>query len=273
MNTTQKKSFYEFMEQLSAKWWLYLFLVLCVFIPPYTARGFSTFSEIVSLVKYVADYLIDKKLVLVPYMPIFHIVFILLFVLLVIYRNKFGRLFSLVAGFHFIFILSLQAIAVTEKYGLVFYPNAFVLISLIPLGWFWEARIRKIDFSFRKLPLKYYWVVLVAIFSFWNPDEFGNYSPILLLTSTSPIAFCMSITIYLAALSLLYPNVNLPFFRISSFITILVGIIVIGMGFFMEDRIEGIYWSFLHTPMLVTAVYCFILGFQTWECQPKNSNE
>ncbi len=270
MNKTQKKSFYELIELLTTKWWLYLFLFLCVFIPPYTSRGFSTFSELVAVVKYVAYYLIDKKLVLVPYMPIFHIVFILLFVLLVVYRNKFGRLFSLVAGFHIMFILSLQTVAVTEKYGFIFYPNAFILFSLIWLGWFWEAVTRKTEFSFRRLPLKYYWVVPVVIFSFWNPDELGNYSPILLLTSTSPIAFCMSITIYLAALSLLYPNVNLPLFRISSFIAILTGIISIGMGFFMDDRNEGIYWSFLHTPMLVTAVYCFILGFQIWEGQPKN---
>lgn len=265
MEKSNKKFSYENFERLTTYWWFYVILFVGVFIPPYTAKGFSTLSEIIPLVKYASEFIISKKLVLVPYMPAFHLVFFLSFVLLLIFANKFGRIFSIIAGIQLALIVYLQTFAVTEDYGLVFYPNAFVILSLIALGWFWEAWIRKTDFNFYRLPLKYYWVIPLAIFAFWNPDEIGNYSPSLLLTSTSPIAFCMTITIYLAALSLLYPKVNLPLFRISSYFTIIVGITTVLIGVFMEDRIEGMYWSFLHTPMLITAVYCFILGFKTTE--------
>ncbi|NIW48958.1 MAG: hypothetical protein GWN14_24030 [candidate division Zixibacteria bacterium] len=151
----------------------------------------------------------------------------------------------------------------TEKFGLVFYPNSFILISLISLSWFWEAIVRKTDYSFKRQPPKVFWFAgIVAFFSFWNPDKLGVLSPISLVTSTSPIAFCMITPIYLSLYTLFYPDINLPLFRITSFIGILVAIIGIGMGFFMEDRLEGHYWSILHFPMLVTTVYCFLLGIR-----------
>lgn len=255
--------FYQAAENLTTKWWFYAFLVLCVFIPPYTQHGFSSFSDLVETVAYVADFLIENKLVLVPYMPLFHLVLVLLFALLFIHGNKFGRIFSIVAGIHFIFITFLQGGAITQKYGLVFYPNVFLEFSLISAGWFWEAKVRKTDYTFKNKAPQVYWFAGIAVFfSFWNPDKLGILSPMSLITSTSPIAFCMVTPIYLSMLSLLYPDVNVPLFRITSFIAILVSIISIGMGFFMENRSEGIYWSVLHSPMLITTVYCFVLGFQ-----------
>jgi hypothetical protein len=263
MRNIKERDFYQFAENLTTKWWFYAFLVLCVFIPPYTQNGFSSFAALVETVAYVADFLIENKLVLVPYMPIFHLCFLLLFGLLFIYGNRFGRTFSIVAGFHFVFITFLQGGAVTQKYGMVFYPNAFLEISLISFGWFWEAKIRKTDYSFKRKAPTYYWFAgIVMVFSFWNPDKLGTLSPLSLLTSTSPIAFCMITPIYLSLLSLLYPDINIPFFRTASFVAILVSLITIGMGFFMDNRSEGLYWSIIHSPMLITSVYCFLLGFQ-----------
>jgi len=263
MKNKKGTDFYHMAENLTTKWWFYAFLVLGVFIPPYTQHGFSSFSDLVETVAYVADFLIENKLVLVPYMPLFHLAFVLLFSLLFIFGNKFGRIFSIAVGINFVFITFLQGGAITQKYGVVFYPNAFLEISLISVGWFWEAKIRKMDFTFKNKAPQVYWLAgIVAFFSFWNPDKLGVLSPMSLITSTSPIAFCMVTPIYLGILSLFYPDVNVPLFRITSFIAILVSIISIGMGFFMEDRSEGIYWSVLHSPMLITTVYCFLLGFK-----------
>lgn len=255
---------YQKADSLTKERWFYAVLFLCVFIPPYTQYGFSSFKDLVEIVSYVADFLIENKLALVPYMPLFHAGLLLLLISLFVFRNKFGQLFSFVVGVHFVFVTFLQGGASTDKYGLVLYPNSFLLFSLVSGSWFWEASVRKTNFSFKRQPAKLFWFAgLVAFFSFWNPDKLGALSPLSLITSTSPIAYCMITPIYLSIYLLFYPDINLPLFRITSFIGILVAVIVIGMGFFMENRLEGYYWSLLHSPMLVTTVYCFLLGIRT----------
>jgi hypothetical protein len=248
------------MEAVTRKWWLYAIILLLSFIPPWSSQSFHGLADSPQLVKYVSEFIIAKKLVLVPLMPYFHVVMLLLFAALYVWGNRFGRAFSLVVGLHFLWILYMQGGAITDRYGLVFYPNAFILILLVSLGWFWEAVVRRTDFTFRPLPPSRYLVVAAAVFSFWNPDQVGNYSPLQFLTSTSPIAFCMSSTIYLALLCALYPRVNLPMFRVTSFISILIGIVAVGMGFFMDDPTQGRHWSLVHLPMVAASVYCFALG-------------
>ena len=254
--------FYISMETLTRKWWLYAIIFLLCLIPPWSSGSYHGFAELTQLVKYVAEFLIAKKLVLVPLMPYFHVAMLLLFASLFVWGNRFGRVFSLIAGLHFLWILYMQTGAITDKYGLVFYPNAFILIFLISLGWFWEAIVRRTDFTFKPIPPQRYLIVAAAVFSFWNPDKVGNYSLLQLMTSTSPIAYCMISTIYLAILCVLYPRINLPFFRITSFISIVIGIVTVGIGFSFDDPTIGRHWSLLHTPMVAVSVYCFVLGLK-----------
>jgi hypothetical protein len=257
-----KATLYDSLETLTGKWWFYGLLFLASFIPPWSSHKVHSFSELKQLVEYIAEFLIAKKLVLVPYMPYFHLAMLLLFGALFIWKNRFGKAFSIITGLHFLVILYMQTGAITDKYGLVFYPNAFIMMFAIALGWIWESSIRKIDFRFKTLQPRHYLLVAAAIFSFWNPDRAGDYRLVLFMTSTSPIAFCMITTIYLAMLSILYPRVNLPLFRISSFISILIGIVTLVMGFFMEPLERGRYWSLLHTPMVAVAVYSFVLSLR-----------
>jgi len=245
---------YLFMDTLTKKWWLYLIFVLIVFIPPLTATGFASIDEIVPLVRYVADILVINKEKFVSLMPIAHIAVALLFFLLVIFRNKLGRVFSIIVGLHMIFLMCLQAGAITPTYGWVIYPNGIILFLFIALVWIWEALVRKTDFSFNKFSLKHIWLIVFALFVFWNPDKMGTYHLSLFLTSTSPIAFCMMSTIYIAALCILYPKVNMPLLRIMSFL------VAISLGFFFENKSEGLYWSFLHLPMFIISAYGFWLG-------------
>ena len=72
----------------------------------------------------------------------------------------------------------------------------------------------------------------------------------------------MITTIYLAMMCVLYPRVNLPLFRISSYISILIGIVTLGMGFFMDSPARGRYWTLLHTPLVGVAVYSYVLSLK-----------
>lgn len=256
------------LEHLTRQWWFYGLIFLASFIPPFGSTKVESFQELIQLISYVADFLVAKKLVLVPFMPIFHGAMLALFGALLIWRNRFGKAFSILVGFHFLVILLMQAGAITEEYGLVFYPNASLMFLAIAAGWFWEASIRKNDYTFKPLPPVQYLVVAAAIFSFWNPDRAGDYRLILFLTSTSPIAFCMITTIYLALLCSIYPRVNLPLFRIASYISILIATVTIGMGFFMDPPVRGRHWSLMHVPMLAVALYSLILGLRKPPLQP-----
>ena len=258
---------YNLLEVLTRKWWFYGLIFLTCFIPPWSSYKVQSFSELKQLVEYIAEFLIAKKLVLVPYMPYFHLAMLLTFGALFIWKNRFGKAFSVITGLHFLVILYMQTGAITDRYGLVFYPNAFIMMFSMVLGWIWEAFIRKIDFSFKQIQPRHYLLITAAIFSFWNPDRAGDYRLILFMTSTSPIAFCMITTIYLALMCVLYPRVNLPLFRVSSYISILIGIITLVMGFFMDPPARGKYWSLLHTPMVGVAVYCFVLSLKKLEPQ------
>jgi hypothetical protein len=251
---------YLFMDALTKKWWLYLIFVLVVFIPPLTSVGFAAISDIVPLVRYVADILVINKEKFVSLMPVSHFAIVLLFILLAIFMNKLGRVFSIIVGAHMIFLMCLQAGAITQKYGWVVYPNGIILFSIIALVWIWEALVRRTDFSFNKLSVKHVWLLVFALFAFWNPDKMGDFRLSLFLTSTSPIAFCMMSTIYITILCLLYPKVNMPLLRIMSFIVILVSLVAISLGFFFENKNEGMYWSFLHLPMFIISGYGFWLG-------------
>ena len=255
-------SSYGFMDRLSKQWWLYLVFTIIVFTPPLTSTGFASITEIEPLAMYVSEILIHNREILTPYMPIFHIGVIIFLSLLVILGNRFGRVFSVIVGIQILFLMFLQASAVTPKFGWVIYTNGFILISLMAFIWFWEGIIRKTDFTFRKLTLKDSWIVLFALFAFWNPGELGNYSLELFLISTSPIALCMMMTIYLSLLCILYPRINIPMFRITSFIVILMSLVAISLGFFFEIKSEGIYWIFLHLPLLIISVYGFQLGIR-----------
>jgi len=272
----KQSNLYVSLEVLTRKWWFYGLIFLTCFIPPWSSYKVQSFSELKQLVEYIAEFLIAKKLVLVPYMPYFHLAMLLIFGALFIWKNRFGKAFSVITGLHFLVILYMQTGAITDKYGLVFYPNAFIMMFSMALGWIWESFIRKIDFSFKKIQPRHYLLIAAAVFSFWNPDRAGDYRLILFMTSTSPIAFCMITTIYLALMCVLYPRVNLPLFRISSYISILIGIVTLGMGFFMDPPARGRYWTLLHTPMVGVAVYSFVLSLkkiipQTLPEQPEMS--
>ncbi len=70
---------YDSLVTLTGKWWLYGLLFLAVFIPPWSSTTISSFAELKQLVEYIAEFLIAKKLVLVPYMPFFHLAMLLWF--------------------------------------------------------------------------------------------------------------------------------------------------------------------------------------------------
>lgn len=268
MTNKRSQISYETMERLTRKWWFYLLLVVVpVIIPPIASNGFVPINELGNFVRDFVQTSLIKKSSYLPLMPVLHIAVLILIFFIVRSGNRFRRGISIIIGLHFIALAYFQTIAVSEKYGLSIISVGLILFLAVAFFWFWEASVGKTDFTFRKLPLRNYWVIPIAVFNFWDPDIPWDFDPMFFITSTSPIAICMMTTIYLAILNLLFPRINFPLFRVLSFVGILLAVFTLLGAFFMDVR-EGSYWIFLHTPMLIISLYSFRRGLRFIETEP-----
>jgi len=220
----------ERLERATRKWWFYLILVALLFLAPSysSATGFITGEKIGEVVAEVLTYSLKPYK---PFMPLLHIIVILFIAAVLVYGNRFGKIFTAFVGVNYLFIAFLQNTAVTERYGLGIITVNIIWFSLIGLLWLRDVKIRKTNYTFSRQPVWRYWVVPFAVLTFWSPDKPWDFNPIYLLTSDSPLAFCLITPTYLSIFYLLYLKVNLPALRVTSFIGTLLGISNIGIGF------------------------------------------
>jgi len=248
------------LEWITRKWWLYLLLfALLFFIPPYSSATGLIMNERSSEV--VVEVLTQSLRPYKPFMPFLHIIVILFIATVLVYGNRVGKFFTAFVGINYLLIAFLQNIAITEKYGLGIITVNLIWFSLISLLWLRDVKVRKTDYTFRKQPLWKYWVVPFAVLAFWSPDKPWDFNLIYLLTSDAPLAFCLMTPVYLSIFYLLYPRINLPALRVTSFIGIMLGIFNIGIGFMIWGS-EGLYHGFIHVPLLALSLCCFILSIK-----------
>ncbi len=257
------------LESLSRRAWFYLLIGLgpaC--IPPLTSSGLGYVRHLNEFIAHVSETMLASKTRYDPYLPALHVGFVLLVILLVVLRDRMARLFSLVAGIHFLFMLWVQAIAWTPRYGLVILPEPALWYLITALVWFWEAGRPQTRYTFRAVKPTTLWLIPLAVLAFWDPEQAGNYDPRLFLTSYSPTAFCMMVPIYLTVLRFQYPDVNLPLFRITAFMGIVLGVVSLGITFF-QPITESPHWLLIHSPLLAISIHCFLLGIKQ---KPPGSN-
>jgi len=132
-----------------------------------------------------------------PFMPFLHIIIILFIAAVLVYGNKFGEIFTALVDVNYL-LIAFQNIAVTERYRVGVIPVNIIWFSLIGLLWLWDVKIGKTEYIFQRQPLWRYWVVPLAVLAFWSPDRPWDFNPIYLLTSDSPLAFCLATPIYLS---------------------------------------------------------------------------
>jgi hypothetical protein len=253
---------YRKLEYATRKWWFYLLLIaIPALIPNITASGLIPWREILPFGHHMSDTLIARRAAIEPLMPVLHVLMALLVIALLYLGNRFAAGFSVIVGIHFLFVTFIQNAAMTERYGFSIVTCAFIWFLLIAVGWAWEARAHFTDFTLRQIPKSSYWVIPMAVFAYWDPDTAWQFDPSLLLTSTSPSAFCMITPIYLAVLILYFPRVNLPLFRVMSFIGLIITVFIAYTAVIREPS-EGIYWMVLHLPMLCICLYCFVIGLR-----------
>lgn len=255
-------------DALSAKPWYYLGLFLLLLLPPFAAGGFRWWSvpgeATVDFLGSITEAMFAYTDQFLAYMPWLHLLFVLQLAGLLIWRARFSRLFSILAGLNFALITYLQTMVFTEQYGFFLSTNFFFVFSLVLLLWFWEAYVRRTRFTFRMPALPNLWMPALALFAFWNPETVLDLDPRFLVTSNSVITFCHMVPIYLVILHFQLPQVNWLLYRTMSFLGILMIPIILAVGLHLGGM-AGMDWILLHSPLLVIPPYCFV---RSWRLGP-----
>lgn len=213
------------LESITRKWWFFLlFILMNCFLPPYVSKGFE-WSEIGIITGTIlSNSLVNSYTALYP---IFKIIPVMLAASIIFLRNRVTRLFSLYAAITYVLFAFLQSIAVTEEYGLGIITVNVVMFGIVAAFWFWGALAKRNDFTPQKWSACKYWVIPLAVLAFWyplNPDTMmPDFNLIYLLANVAGLAFCLMTPVYLAILTLFYPNVNIATLRVTSLVGVIIG--------------------------------------------------
>lgn len=247
-------------EKVSQKKYFYplcyvLLFLIGSFIPHYTSTGYAYFEEGGSVIVSVMRVGLEKYR---PLAPIFHIVTVLLLLAIWKFGNKVRRIFSLYFGINLIFIAIAQCTGNTAEFGFVIMTGTVIVFILLGLIWLSESIKPKTDLRFRRLPLYRYWPVPLAILSFWWPmsmDLQPNFDPVLFLTSLYGIGGCATLPVIICMLTLFYPKVNEPLYKITSFVGIIYGF----WNMFSLLSPHTRWLGLLHIPLFSISIYAWLL--------------
>ena len=248
------------LEKLTEKWWFFVILFVAQFILfPIATKNFD-FSEVGRIIgKTLSNSIMgDIK----HYYLYFQLSTIIIFLLLIVYKNRVRRLFTLYVIISYVLFSLLQNIAITDHYGISIVTVNLVMFLFVGYSWCNELLNQKNDYSFSNLNWKTSWLVLISIICFWWPLNWETlkFSPDLhlLIDNGSSLAFCAMTPIFLTIMTLNLPNVNILTFRITSLIGVIIG--VYNMMNFLNPITINI--AVMHLPLLIVSIHSLILSYK-----------
>ena len=262
MNEEKKRRMQEKLESVTRKWWFFLLFILLQFIPSYTSIPIDP-----SQIGLVIGEALSNALIY-NFQSIFFLFKIIPLVLILsipYLKNKVSRVFSFYVAISYVLFATLQSIAVTETYGLVILSANLIMFLFVAILWFWEALAMKNDLSTPRLTPSTLWVIPLAILAFWYPINtttmMPDLNPLGIIANEAGLTFCMMTPVYLAALIIYYPNINLATLRVTSIVGVIIGFYNILVNFVWYY--ELMFWNgILHIPLIVLSVYALILSFR-----------
>lgn len=246
-------------DKLTRRSWFFVLVILLQLLPPYAAKGLH------SVPQFLATHLMNAPMHhLGNWQIVFKLVPILFVLGIVLFGNRFSRLFALYAGLAYLAFNILQNFSFSQEYGLGILSQNLVTMLLVSLLWFWEASVGRNDFSPVKLtPLKWFFIAL-AFWAFWDPinavTRLPDFNPLYLINNPGGAAFCMMTPVFLAVLITFYPKVNFALLRVNSLAAVIIGIFNVLVVF----ANPAVYWWFgvLHLPLFILGVYGLVLSCQ-----------
>jgi hypothetical protein len=257
---TGKLLSWKLIEIVGKQWWFLPLIVLPQVIPPYTAQGYKL-PEWGMVNAYILTHPIKGPFS--GFYPVFQIAPLVLLFAIFFVGKRVTRLFSAYVGLSYVAIAFLQSISITNKYGLAICTANLITFLILAGLWFWEAVSPKNEFESHQKPAWKYWAILLALLPFWRPVNpltlMPDFNPVYILTSGSSLSFCLSTPLYLAILSLYFPQVNKTVFVATGFIGVMMGL----GNMVLEFVIYPSWWwiGILHIPLFVISSYSVVLSF------------
>ena len=246
------------LELVTSKWWFGLVILILFFIPPYTTKIINSEQIADVVISVLSNALIYTKPIL---FPLFKILPLILFFLLLKYKNKVTRIFSAYVTFNLLIVAIFQNMAYTKDYGFAILTGNLIVSLIVSLAWLWEAIITKNDFEKINVQGINYLIVFLSFIAYWYPINMETLNPdfnlLYLMTSEAGVTFCMLVPIYLTFLILIYPKVNKVTLKITSLVGFIIGILNIVQFFILNPFL---WWmGILHLPQLFIAFYGLVL--------------
>ncbi|MEM0017699.1 MAG: hypothetical protein QW418_07485 [Candidatus Korarchaeum sp.] len=250
----------EGLERATGSRWFLVAFTLVTLVPPVTEKGYDP-SETSTVIYYL---LANSLLGLAsPLYPIFKIIPAALILSLVMLGDRISRVFSLYAAVSYLLFALLQGISITERYGFAIVTGNVIQMLLTSVLWFWEAIIKRNDFRSPKLSLKNCWTIPLAFLAFWypmGPTGGPDFDPRYLLTNAAGLAFCTMTPVYLAVLTVYYPNVNKATMRVTGLTGAIIGFWNM-VAFLTMPQL--LWWhGILHLPLMLISLYALALSFR-----------
>ena len=255
MNKTKK-----YQEDFTTKWWFFLILFGSQFLLFPIATNNFEFSEFGKIIgKTLSNSIIGD---LKGYYLYFQIPTLIIFLLLIVYKNRIRKLFTLYVIISYLLFSLLQNIAITEHYGISVITINFVMFLFVAYSWTIELLNPINEYTFSNLNWKTSWLIVIAILCFWWPLNWKTleFSPdiSLLIKNGSSLAFCAMTPIFLIILTLNLPKVNYTTYRITSLVGVIIG--AYNMMPFFNPRTVNI--AVMHLPLLLISVYALVLSYK-----------
>jgi hypothetical protein len=254
------------LELITKRWWFYLFFILLQFVPPYISKGLDMSKGFkMSEMGWVTGEILTHALIYnyKAIYPLFKIIPLLLIIGIIWFKNRITFIFDLYVAISYLLFAFLQSIAYTEKYGLAILTINLVMFLIVSFYWFWEASVRKNDFSAPNQSSRKYWVIPLAFLAFWYPINIDTMKPdfnlLYLFTNMAGLAFCLMTTVYIALLLLYYPKVNITTLKVTSLVGTIIGLYNLLTNFIIAPQL--LWWNgILHLPLIFMSIYGLIIS-------------
>ena len=247
------------LEKASTRWWFFALLLLAqLVLMPVATRGFDPrrIAEIVSVTISNAPQVRLGQLN-IP----FQALSLLLFVLLLVFRDRVRTLFNAYVAVSYLAFAFIQNLAVTERFGFSLVTVNVVMFLFVAYVWIREALHPQNRYTFDNFRWKYAWMVVLAVFAYACPFTLRgepDLNPLHFFTRNTATAFCLTTPLFLTVLTLNLPHVNLVTYRITAIVGFIIG--CYNMANFANPA--TVWLGSVHLPLVGISLYCAILSYR-----------
>jgi hypothetical protein len=237
-----------------------LILLAGFFIPMYTEIPYNRQYDTSTVITEVLSNPVIYRAVFL--FPVAKLILLMLFIGSIFLKNKFTRVYSLMAVLLLLPVIIFQNMSYETSFGFAaLLQNYFVMLVIVAL-FIWEIKAKRNDFTEYKITKMNIITFILAFIAFWMPARNGMlyFSIKDLFLNEAGLTFCMIMPIIISSLLMYRETINLTLLRIMSFIGVYYGLLNLMTWFILNP----VYWwmGILHFPLLINSVIGFIVAIK-----------